>query len=170
MNFKKLIIRLAVIPLAYVTVLGACGRDPAEIEPMDVASITGPRLKTEEKFFPGTNGFEFQPIDADAQARVQIEPGDVRIDKLTPRLDPDSIIHLPTLASYVYIDVALDVVDAGVAPDAADAGTAADEGGVACGGNCVNTQNDDSNCGGCGIVCGDAETCQSGSCTAGCNN
>ncbi|MEZ4371778.1 MAG: hypothetical protein R3B07_13175 [Polyangiaceae bacterium] len=34
-----------------------------------------------------------------------------------------------------------------------------------CGGSCVNTQNDASNCGGCGVACGNGRSCSSGQCT-----
>ena len=36
-----------------------------------------------------------------------------------------------------------------------------------CGGSCINTQTDASNCGGCGVVCALGQTCSAGVCSCG---
>src|SRR5439155_750296 len=57
--------------------------------------------------------------------------------------------------------------DGGAVKPPPDAGVSCGAGGLACGNQCVDAQNDRFNCGGCGISCTAADFCSQGKCQPG---
>jgi hypothetical protein len=168
MTLKKILHRLAVVPLAYVTALGACGDEMGVNEMDDVAPITAPDPKTPVPFIPGAAHTTFEAVPP-AESVERRSPLDERIGKDFDRRIDDRVApfngdlfidadFLPELAPVTFV---VAEVDAGTPVECAD-------GSVACNGACVDLTADGLNCGACGTVCGDTESCQSGACTAGC--
>ncbi len=67
-------------------------------------------------------------------------------------------------------DASTDAASSDAASSDAAAEGGAQDGGVLASTYCANLASDDSNCGACGVTCGAALHCSSGSCTNGCGN
>jgi hypothetical protein len=172
MTLKNVLARLAVLPLAYVTVLGACNgigvTEGFDAEPANKGPISEPGLP----FVPNVEGGTIDFVQPVGQVEIR-RLRDKRVSELDPRIDVRGGEPIPFEPLFVEAAPSWPVAPQ---PAVADAGSCEDagtppvclQGELLCDWACVNPQSDDLNCGACGVVCGDAETCQHGSCTAGC--
>ncbi len=168
MSLRNLIGRLAILPLATVTVLGACGQDlGVTTEPF------GTEIRAPEPKQAAFEGFARKQPAYDERMGLVF---DRRFN--TPAPQPFAIDR--ELVQPVLVEPVLSFVE--VLPEASPSGPVEGDGEVTvdagtfvctssqllCPGACIDPSTDANNCGACGVVCGDTETCQNGSCTAGC--
>ena len=149
MTCSNVLPRLAFLPLAFVTVLGACGGYGIG-EPLDSDPVRAVGPGQTSAFVPGP---QQQIFDVDIVARQLSVP--IRIEKTFDRRLFDTPSPVPLID---FIDN--QVVDVGPCLDSE----------AKCDGACVKLIVDDLNCGACGNTCGDAEHCEAGACTAGCDD
>lgn len=174
--------------LTFFTVLGGCGVEGVTEDPFDVEPVAvDPRQADPRQTALDLPGGVALPFDPSAPRKLERRPSNFDFSRpfngrKTPMpINEDFIVTmnafpLPSQTAIVVppetprrelpLDPRIGAVE--VVEARPPTVVVCSEETRMCGGVCVNLVDDELNCGACGVVCGDAESCHLGLCTAGC--